>query len=78
MKYSFVARGRVVLVGVILFAMVLVAKLFLVQIVHSGAYSDAADHQYATPAGNLYERGTIYFERKDGELGSAATHTPPL
>lgn len=31
--------------------------------------------QYATPSGNIFERGTIYFTRKDGQLVSAATQT---
>ncbi len=48
-------------------------KLFFVQVVHREAYSTTADHQYATPSTNIYERGTIYFERKDGGLVSAAT-----
>ncbi|MEK7081250.1 MAG: alpha/beta hydrolase, partial [Patescibacteria group bacterium] len=57
----------------IIFAAVLLIKLFLIQVVHGNAYSEAANHQYATPAINIYERGTIYFERKDGQLVSAAT-----
>ena len=75
MKYSFFARSRVILFCVIVFATVLLAKLFLVQVVHGNAYSEAADHQYITPSSNIYERGTIYFERKDGQLVSAATQT---
>jgi cell division protein FtsI/penicillin-binding protein 2 len=73
MKSSFVFKSRIILFFVVLFAGVLVAKLFFVQLVHGGAYSEAADHQYSTPSANIYERGTIYFERKDGELISAAT-----
>lgn len=45
------------------------------QVVHGGAYSEAADHQYATPSTNIYERGSIYFASKDGSLVSAATQT---
>lgn len=36
-------------------------------------YSEAALRQYVTPSSNIYERGTIFFERKDGQLVSAAT-----
>jgi cell division protein FtsI/penicillin-binding protein 2 len=57
----------------VVFAAVLLTKLFLVQVVQGGAYSEAANHQYATPATNIYERGTIYFERQDSQLVSAAT-----
>ena len=73
MKSSFIFRTRIILVCIILFSLVLIAKLFYVQVVHSEFYSDKADHQYATPSGDIYERGTIYFTRKDGELVSAAT-----
>jgi len=50
-------------------------KLFYVQIVHSSTYSDKADRQYVTPSDNLFERGTIFFTRKDGQLVSAALQT---
>lgn len=73
MKSSFISRSRIVLFFVILFGFILVAKLFYVQIVHYDFYSEKAEHQYATPSGDIYERGTIYFSRKDGELVSAAT-----
>lgn len=58
-----------------LFALVLGGKLFLVQVVHGETYGEAALRQYATPSSDIYERGTIYFTRKDGELVSAATQT---
>ncbi|MFA6353510.1 MAG: penicillin-binding protein 2 [Candidatus Paceibacterota bacterium] len=73
MKSSFVFRGRIILFFVVIFAGILIAKLFFVQLVHGGTYSQAADHQYSTPSANIFERGTIYFERKDGVLISAAT-----
>ncbi|MBI2630882.1 penicillin-binding protein 2 [Candidatus Nomurabacteria bacterium] len=64
-----------ILLGVIVFAGVLSAKLFYVQVVHGETYSNAADRQYVTPSTDIYERGIIYFTRKDGELVSAATQT---
>ncbi len=73
MKSSFIFRTRIILFLILLFGFILVAKLFLVQIVHSDFYSEKAEHQYATPSGDIYERGTIYFSRRDGELVSAAT-----
>jgi cell division protein FtsI/penicillin-binding protein 2 len=75
MKYSFFARSRVILFFIIVFSGVLLAKLFLVQVVQGNAYSEAANHQYATPSSNIYERGAIYFQLKDGQLVSAATQT---
>lgn len=75
MKYSFSARGRIVFIFVALFAIILLTKLFYVQIVHGKVYQEAANHQYATSSSDIYERGNIYFERKDGQLVSAATQT---
>ncbi|MFA5791653.1 MAG: penicillin-binding protein 2 [Candidatus Paceibacterota bacterium] len=73
MKYSFLSRSRFILFCFVVFAAILVVKLFWVQVVDRDAYSLAANHQYATPSTDIYERGTIYFERKDGQLVSAAT-----
>jgi cell division protein FtsI/penicillin-binding protein 2 len=60
---------------VLIFALVLVSKLFLVQIVHKNSYAERADHQYITPSSDTFERGSIFFERKDGQLVSAAIQT---
>ncbi|MCC7160431.1 penicillin-binding protein 2 [Candidatus Nomurabacteria bacterium] len=75
MKSSFLPRSRIILFFVVIFALVLLSRLFFVQIVRGDLYSEIADRQYATPSSNIYERGTIYFEQKDGALVSAATQT---
>ena len=75
MKSSFLVRSRIIIFCVFLVALVFLVKLFLVQIVHGNAYKEAADRQYVTPSSNIFERGTIYFESKDGNLVSAATQT---
>lgn len=80
MTYSFISRSRIILLCIIVFCFVLIAKLFLVQVVHSQYYSESADRQYATPSSNIFERGTIFFQSKskagkEGQLISAATQT---
>src|SRR3990167_4946997 len=75
MTQSFISRSRVILLCFVFFNLILVVKLFLVQIVHSNAYSESADRQYVTSVSNVYERGTIFFKDKDGQLISAATQT---
>jgi stage V sporulation protein D (sporulation-specific penicillin-binding protein) len=72
MKSSFPLRIKVVSIGILLFGMVLITRLFFVQVVHGNSYADRADQQYATPSSNIFERGTIYFSTKDSELVSAA------
>lgn len=75
MKYNFLLRTRIIFFCIAIFALILIGKLFLVQVVHSGSYSERADRQYSTPSSNIFERGTIYFSRKDGQLVSAAMQT---
>ena len=57
---------------VVAFALVLVAKLYLLQVVHGGDYAEKADRQYVQSQ-TSFDRGTIYFTSKDGDLLSAAT-----
>lgn len=58
---------------VFLVALVLLVRLYLVQIVESDTYSQRADHQYVRPNQNLFDRGSVFFEDKDGRLISGAT-----
>ncbi|MEK7069419.1 MAG: hypothetical protein AAB945_01330, partial [Patescibacteria group bacterium] len=75
MKYSSLSRTKVLLFFIMLFSIILLTKLFYVQVIYSNIYSDKADRQYATPTENIFERGAIFFTRKDGTLVSAAMQT---
>ncbi len=75
MKSSFIFRTRVIFLFILIFAVILIAKLFFVQVIYSSDYIEKADRQYSTPSSNIFERGTIYFSRKDGQLVSAAMQT---
>lgn len=66
-------RIRVVSGVVILVALVLVTKLYTVQVMHGDAYSDRGDRQYVRHSGNNFDRGSIVFETKDGDRIDAAT-----
>ena len=57
----------------ILAAATIAVRLFFVQIVHGNEYSQNADRQYAAPASNIFDRGSVSFKEKDGNLLSAAT-----
>src|SRR3990172_4195466 len=72
MSSSFLSRIRVLSALLCLFALFLVAKLFFVQIIHGREFDERANRQYVTPMENVFERGTIFFKSKDGELISAA------
>jgi stage V sporulation protein D (sporulation-specific penicillin-binding protein) len=58
---------------IFLFAAVLIGRLYFVQIVHGDAFSSDANRQYIKPAAYLYDRGTIFFEDKDGHPHDGAT-----
>ncbi|MEK7650534.1 MAG: penicillin-binding protein 2 [Patescibacteria group bacterium] len=67
--------GRVRLLSLIIFIMilVLVSRLFFLQLIKNNFYADKADRQYQRPAGQLSDRGTIFFKQQNAQLVSAAT-----
>lgn len=68
-------RKKVLPILILLFCCLLIGKLFMLQIVHKNYFTEKADRQYVKNPTDLFERGSIFFENKDGELLSAATQT---
>lgn len=73
MRRAIRSRLRILTLGLALVALLLITRLYFVQIVHGGEFSLRAERQYVSASQELYDRGTIYFTRKDGTLLSAAT-----
>ena len=73
MRSHFVLRVRILLVGIIIIAAVLVGRLYQLQIVHGAAYREEATHQYVRDAADLFERGAVYFTKHNGDRIAAAT-----
>ncbi len=73
MRRAFRVRLRIILGLVLLIGFAIVVRLYIVQIMHGADYALKADRQYASAGGSLFDRGSIYFTRKDGTLISAAT-----
>lgn len=65
-------RLRLLSVAIILFALLLILRLYFVQVVHGEEFALKAERQYTKSATALYDRGSIYFTRKDGTHLSAA------
>ncbi|MDQ3014541.1 MAG: penicillin-binding protein 2 [bacterium] len=65
-------RIRIISIFTILFGVMLVTKLYFVQIVRGEVFSEKADRQYTRPVGGVFNRGNIYFQAKDGSLMPAA------
>lgn len=72
---SFQSRIRIVAVCVFLVAVVFLVRLFSLQVINNNFYAEKADRQYITPSGNVFNRGDIFFSKKDGSLVSAASVT---
>jgi stage V sporulation protein D (sporulation-specific penicillin-binding protein) len=73
MRRSFRFRLRILAGIVLAIALLLVARLYFVQIIQGSEYALRANRQYISSSQELYDRGTIYFTLKDGTLISAAT-----
>lgn len=73
MKKAAVLQIRII-TGVVLFlALILLARLYYIQVMHRDAYMAEAERQYVHTVDDLYSRGSIYFTTKDGDRVSAAT-----
>jgi stage V sporulation protein D (sporulation-specific penicillin-binding protein) len=57
----------------LLVALIFTARLYLVQIVRGETYSNRAQRQHSRPTSDIFDRGDIFFETKDGTLIDAAT-----
>ncbi|MEI7462880.1 MAG: penicillin-binding protein 2 [Candidatus Taylorbacteria bacterium] len=73
MNYNQRIRARIVYGIVIILALVLAIKLYTIQIVKGQIYAAKADKQYIKPGKSQFDRGTIFFQSKDGTKAAAAT-----
>ena len=69
---SFENRLRLISLLLILFALLLVSKLYFIQIISGEALQAKAEHQYVAGI-NYFDRGSIFFTTKDGTLVPGAT-----
>ena len=65
-------RVRLLFCLVLIFALVLITRLYFVQIVSGEGYSVKADRQYLKPSSSILNRGAIFFRTKDGRTVTAA------
>jgi len=73
MRKSAIFRIRII-TGVVLFlALILLGRLYQIQVLDHRDYLARAERQYVHTVKDLYSRGSIFFTTKDGEKVSAAT-----
>ncbi|HAO64642.1 TPA: hypothetical protein DCQ44_01530 [Candidatus Taylorbacteria bacterium] len=75
MRSNFGSRIKIISILIIAFAVVLIVRLYFLQVVYSQSYKMRADHQYSTPSQNIFDRGSIFFVDKNGVRSSAAMVT---
>lgn len=72
MRSKFILRTRILAGCFALVALLLIVRLYFVQIVHGGDYEQDAASQYVEANPDSPDRGSIFFTAKGGELVSAA------
>jgi cell division protein FtsI/penicillin-binding protein 2 len=73
MRRPFRLKLRILSGLLLVFVAFLVLKLYFVQVVYGSDYALKAERQYVNRSEAVFDRGSIYFTRKDGTLISAAT-----
>src|SRR5688572_16289872 len=73
---NFVTRIRFISGVTLAFAVLLVGRLYSVQIVSGDEFANRAERQYLNTEGGAFDRGTIFFESKDGKEVPAAMLQP--
>ncbi len=75
MQDAKIHRRRIrVLIGIIIFfGLCIIGRLFSLQVINQKSYKERAERQYLTPASESFNRGIIYFTKKDGTTVAAAT-----
>ncbi|MEZ4195608.1 MAG: penicillin-binding protein 2 [Candidatus Paceibacterota bacterium] len=68
-----ILRIRIITGCILLLSLILVARLYYIQIAHGAIYTEKADKQYVQTKQDLYSRGTIYFTARDGKYVAAAS-----
>lgn len=66
-------RVRLIFSMLILIALLIIARLYFLQVIHGEEYSAMADGQYVNHNTGFYDRGDIFFVNKNGQEISGAT-----
>lgn len=73
MRKAATLQIRIITGAILCVAVVLLARLYYIQILQHSAYEAQAERQYVHTVEDLYSRGSIFFTTKDNDRVSAAT-----
>jgi stage V sporulation protein D (sporulation-specific penicillin-binding protein) len=66
-------RLRIIVGIVLLLGVFFIVRLYYLQIIHGKDFKAEAESQYVSAIPDLYDRGSIFFQQKDGKRVAAAT-----
>ena len=70
---AFQKKVRIIFCLLVLFALIMVVRLYFLQVVDGQIYAERADRQYTSRSVDTYDRGKIFFQDKNGDKISAAS-----
>ena len=73
MRREAIIRIRVISLIVLCVLLILIGRLYILQVTRGASYRETAERQYVHTVHDLYSRGSIYFTTKNDEKVSAAT-----
>jgi stage V sporulation protein D (sporulation-specific penicillin-binding protein) len=73
MRANATLRIRIITAGVLFLALILIARLYHIQIAYGSAYREQAERQYVHTVRDFFDRGSIFLTTRSGERVSAAT-----
>ncbi len=72
MTTKHILRIRLIFIALFLFALVLIGRLFFLQVVKGNEYAERADDQYIVSSTDVFDRGSIFLSKRNGDLVSVA------
>lgn len=72
-RNELILRIRFLSIVILLVGIIIIGRLYQLQVMHAADYQAKAERQYVHTARDLYSRGQIFFTSKDGEKLSAAS-----
>ena len=73
MRTQLLNRIRILVAGILIFACVIVVRLYILQIAHGQSYRAEANNQYVRSSRDIFDRGSIFFTLRTGERIAAAS-----
>ena len=66
-------KVRTIFCFIVFFALIMVVRLYFLQVVNGQNYNEKADRQYTSISTDTFDRGSIFFQDKNKDLISAAS-----